>query len=155
MTEPIATITNYLKLSDRLTTAGQPTIAEFTAVQAAGYQTVVNLALPSSTNALPDEAAIVQSLGLEYIHIPVQWEQPTIADLQRFFAVLDRDDRPVFVHCALNMRVSAFVYLYRRLRQGVSSEVALADLHQIWEPIPVWQQFIDAALADPTLADVK
>ena len=153
MTEPIATITNYLKLSNRLATAGQPTMAEFTAVQDAGYPVVVNLALPSSTNALPDEAAIVQNLGLEYIHIPVQWEQPTIADLQRFFAVLDRDDRPVFVHCALNMRVSAFVYLYRRLRQGVSAEIAIADLHRIWEPNPVWQQFIDEALTNPHLAE--
>jgi protein tyrosine phosphatase (PTP) superfamily phosphohydrolase (DUF442 family) len=151
MTEPIATITHYLKLSDRLATAGQPTMAEFTAVQAAGYQIVVNLALPSSTNALPDEAAIVQNLGLEYISIPVQWEQPTIADLRRFLAVLDRDDRPVFVHCAMNMRVSAFVYLYRRLRQVVSPEVALADLHQIWEPNPIWQQFIDQVLAEPNL----
>ena len=153
MVESIATITNYLKLSDRLATAGQPTIAELTAVRDAGYQVVVNLALPSSTNALPDEATIVQNLGMEYIPIPVQWEQPTIADLERFFSVLDRDDRPVFVHCAMNMRVSAFVYLYRRLRQGASPEVALADLNQIWEPNPIWQQFIDEALADKIFVD--
>lgn len=144
MSDSIATIPNYLKISDRLATAGQPTAAQLRAIAAAGYQTVVNLAPPTHQNALPDEAAIVESLGLEYVSIPVAWENPTIADLEQFFAVMQRrGDRPVFVHCALNMRVSAFVYLYRRLQEGVSQEVAVADLLQIWVPNPTWQQFID------------
>ena len=46
------------------------------------------------------------------------------------------------------MRVSAFVYLYRVLRQGVDESTARNDLHRIWQPNPTWQAFIDTALAE-------
>ena len=52
------------------------------------------------------------------------------------------DDRPVFVHCAANKRVSAFVFLYRVLHQRVSRFEAERDLHAIWQPDEVWSQFI-------------
>jgi hypothetical protein len=54
----------------------------------------------------------------------------------------------ILVHCAANMRVSAFVALYRILRLGWSRERALADLHRIWDPdqVPVWAAFMAEAL---------
>ena len=72
MVEPtIAAIPNFLQLSETVATAGQPTEAQITAIQAAGYRVVINLALPTSTNALPNEQALVEALGMTYIHIPV------------------------------------------------------------------------------------
>ena len=56
------------------------------------------------------------------------------------------DDRPVFVHCAANMRVSAFVFLYRVLNQGVGVSEAERDLHAIWQPDEVWSRFIQEQL---------
>ncbi|HZG37779.1 MAG TPA: protein tyrosine phosphatase family protein [Nodosilinea sp.] len=141
-------IRNYLALSPVLGTAGQPTPEQFAAVAQAGYTVVINLALSTSDHAIPHEAELVKSLGMTHFHIPVVWEAPTPADLEIFFKVMERNsDRKTFVHCALNMRVSAFVYLYRVLRQGVDPAVALADLHRIWHPNPTWQAFIDKALA--------
>ena len=52
-----------------------------------------------------------------------------------------------FVHCIANMRVSAFTFLYRHLVLGVPVDEARQTLHQIWEPNPIWQQFIDEQLA--------
>jgi hypothetical protein len=43
------------------------------------------------------------------------------------------------------MRVSAFVYLYRRICCNVSEEDAKKDLLKIWSPTGVWQTFIDEA----------
>ncbi len=136
-------IYNFLPLSDSIATAGQPTEAQFSAVKAAGYEVIVNLALPESTNALPHEQAIVESQGLKYVHIPVVWESPTMEDFQRFVTVLDtHSDQKVFVHCAANMRVSAFIYLYRRLK-GIPADTAQQDLQQIWTPNETWQAFIE------------
>ncbi len=136
-------IYNYLKLSDSVATAGQPTEAQFSLIKESGYQVVVNLALPESPNALLHEQAIVESLGMQYIHIPVVWENPTLEDVGRFFSVMDAiANQPVFVHCAANMRVSAFMYLYRRLHEGMSDEQAKIDLHRIWTPNDTWQEFI-------------
>lgn len=141
----------FLALSDQIETAGQPTVTQFEDIQAAGYQTIVNLALVNSTDAIPEEKAIVSKLGMEYVHIPVDWETPTLEDLTRFFEVMDqRAGSQVFIHCAKNMRVSAFMNLYRVLQQQVSMKEAEKPLLQIWKPIPHWQAFIDRAIATLT-----
>ncbi|MBD1873139.1 protein tyrosine phosphatase family protein [Nodosilinea sp. FACHB-131] len=146
--DALQAIRNYLVLSPTLGTAGQPTAEQFKAVAEAGYTVVVNLALSTSDNAIPNEAEVVKSLGMTYFHIPVVWEAPTPVDLAIFFKVMERNrDVKVLVHCALNMRVSAFVYLYRVLRLGIDPAVAIADLHRIWQPNPTWQTFIDQSLA--------
>ena len=78
-------ILNYLPISDTLATAGQPVRQQFRDIKAASYDLVINLAMPDSPNALPDEAELVAAHGMEYIHIPVVWEKPTADDLERFF----------------------------------------------------------------------
>ena len=140
----VSGIYNFLRLSDRLVTAGQPTEAEFAAVKAAGAEVVVNLLPADSPHALPGEAEIVSTLGLDYAAIPVDWQQPTIADIEQFFGVMAlHQGKSVFVHCAANMRVSAFVYLYRTLRQQMPPAEAAQDLHLIWEPNERWNRFLE------------
>lgn len=137
-------IHNFLMLSPFVATAGQPTEDELAAVKAAGNEVVINLLPASSPNALPEEDKIVSRLGLEYVHIPVEWGNPTAADAEQFFDALDvHAGRRVFVHCAANMRVSAFLYLYRTVRQHVPPVEAAEDLHRIWTPNETWQRFID------------
>jgi protein tyrosine phosphatase (PTP) superfamily phosphohydrolase (DUF442 family) len=140
-------ILNYLPIGPELGTAGQPGREQFAYLRAAGYEVVVNLAMPTSTGALPDEAEVVAAQGMEYVAIPVVWEAPTAKDLERFFEVMEQlRGRKVLVHCALNMRVSAFVYLYRVLRLGVPVAAARETMHLIWQPEGVWAAFIDDAL---------
>jgi uncharacterized protein (TIGR01244 family) len=143
MSQHIEDIDNFLQISDRLATAGQPTSEQYPAIVAAGYRVVINLALTDSPRALVDEAAIARDLGLEYLQIPVQWTAPTPANFQTFRSAMDANaDRQVFVHCAANKRVSVFVYLYRRC-QGTDEIVARQDLAKIWMPEPLWQDFIE------------
>jgi hypothetical protein len=52
-------------------------------------------------------------------------------------------DSPVHVHCIANYRVSAFVYRYRRTILGMDEARARADLDRVWQPDPVWKEFID------------
>ena len=144
----VTDIYNYLPISTTLATAGQPTEGQFADVAQAGFDVVVNLAMPTSINALPDERSVVEAQGMAYYPIPVVWEQPTLADFQQFQSVLaDHADQKVLVHCAMNMRVSAFVYLHRRLN-GVPETEAVASLTKIWQPNDIWQRFIDAVLSE-------
>jgi protein tyrosine phosphatase (PTP) superfamily phosphohydrolase (DUF442 family) len=145
----LTAIRNYRLISPTLATAGQPTAEQFEVVAQAGYAVVVNLALSTSSHALANEAELVKSLGMTHFHLPVVWEAPSMGDLEIFFKVMERNrDLNVFVHCALNMRVSAFVYLYRVLCLGVEPAIAQTDLDQIWQPNPTWQAFIDRAVAE-------
>ncbi len=136
-------IYNFLQISDKIATSGQPSTEEFSQIKRAGYQVIINLALPNSPDALANEKQIVESQGMEYIHIPVVWENPTIENYKDFFQAMQaREDKKIFIHCAANRRVAVFMYLYRRLRQGVSEEEAKKALEQIWNPNTTWEKFI-------------
>lgn len=139
-------IYHYLPITETLATAGQPSADQFSEIRQAGFEVVINLALPTSDHALPDERSQVESQGMTYYAIPVQWEQPTIEDFLQFQTVMaHHQNQKIFVHCAANMRVSAFVYLHRRL-QGVPQAAAIQPLNAIWQPNATWQQFMDAVL---------
>jgi len=148
--KPLNTLTEiygFRAVGDRLGTAGQPTEAQFELVRECGFEAVINLALPASDNAIANEGSVVTRLGMSYVHIPVDFKAPSSQDFRAFRRVIDAfDDRPVFVHCAANMRVSAFVFLYRVLCQQVSVSAAERDLHAIWHPDEVWSQFIQEQL---------
>jgi protein tyrosine phosphatase (PTP) superfamily phosphohydrolase (DUF442 family) len=148
MMQTVTDVLNFLPISESLGTAGQPTPEQFSAIGQAGYQLVINLAMPDSSNALPDEAELVEAQGLGYVHIPVVWESPTLDDVARFFDVMDRHrGDKVFVHCALNMRVSCFVLLYRVIRLGEPLAEAVETMRLVWEPNEVWRVFVDEVLA--------
>jgi protein tyrosine phosphatase (PTP) superfamily phosphohydrolase (DUF442 family) len=136
-------IYSFRAVGDRLGTAGQPSESQFHAVHEAGFEAVINLALPTSSNALAHEGSIVTGLGMSYVHIPLDFKAPTSQDFRAFCRVMAAfDERPVFVHCAANMRVSAFVFLYRVLYQHVAVSEAEQDMHAIWQPDEVWSHFI-------------
>ena len=144
MDDKIESINNFLQLSDCLATAGQPTIKQYPAIAIAGYRVVINLALIDSSNALADEATIASNLGLKYIHIPVTWDAPMLENFQEFINVMDGHlDQKIFIHCAANKRVSAFLYLYRQICEGIDEKIARQDLARIWTPNPIWQNFMD------------
>ena len=146
--DSLSGIKSYRAIGPRLGTAGQPTPSQFPAVRAAGFEAVVNLAVTTSQNALADEGSLVAGLGMTYVHIPVDFKAPTSRDFDTFCDVMRVfGERPVFVHCALNMRVSAFVFLYRVLREGIAPAAAEPDLRAIWEPDAVWSRFIQDQLA--------
>jgi protein tyrosine phosphatase (PTP) superfamily phosphohydrolase (DUF442 family) len=144
---PVTDIYNFLALSDAIGTAGQPLKEQFSAIKNAGYQVVINLALATSPQALPHEKEIVERQGMEYIHIPVVWENPRVEDALHFFdAMKAHADKKIFVHCAANKRVSAFLYLYRTIHLGINQEDATRDLHLLWVPNDGWSAFMNQVM---------
>ncbi|GAB4465222.1 MAG: hypothetical protein OHK0029_35700 [Armatimonadaceae bacterium] len=139
---------NFVPISERVVTSGQPAPEQFSVIRAAGVETVISL-LPVERE-LTEEPAIVEALGMEYVNIPVLWHHPTRENLRDFFAAMDaRSEQILLVHCAVNMRVSAFMFLYRVLRQGIPIEEAELELHDIWVPEGIWAEFIEDALQNP------
>lgn len=142
MTDP-QSIYNWRRLDDRITTSGQPTESQLADIQALGIRHVVNLGLHTHDKALPDEAGSLRHLGISYIHIPVDFQNPTDQDFERFCATMDElKDVPVHVHCIANYRVSAFFYRYRRDVLGWDDAKARAEMEAVWHPEGVWAAFI-------------
>jgi protein tyrosine phosphatase (PTP) superfamily phosphohydrolase (DUF442 family) len=149
-------IYNFRQAAPDLATSGQPKESQLADIAAAGYEVVINLALHDDPRySLPDERASVHSLGLEYVHIPVQFDKPARQDLLAFFEVMEhKRGRRVWVHCAANMRVTAFVSLFRVLREGWGTDNAFALMHEIWQPNEIWSRFIATELASAVSSPV-
>lgn len=139
------TIYNALKVTDLLTTAGQPTADQFRTAAEEGFQAVINLAMPNSDNALPDESGTVQSFGMTYHPIPVEWQNPKESDFTAFDAVMQQlAGQKVLLHCAANYRATAFYGLYAMKHLGWTAEQADAFRTPIWQDsdYPIWETFI-------------
>lgn len=136
-------IFNYHVVNGQIATSGQPSEAQFSSIRDAGYQTIINLAPHSAENSLPDEAGLLKGMGLQYIHIPVDFKNPTSEDFQKFATAFQNAPAgKTWVHCAANMRVSAFMYKYRRDILGEDPVIAKVDMDKIWEPFGVWKKFL-------------
>lgn len=109
----LSEINNFYYLTDRIAASGQPSESQIQEIRDAGYEVVINLGLLGDPEySLPDEKGTVEKLGMRYSHIPVQFDHPTTKDLDAFFQVMqENESRKVFVHCAMNYRVSAFMGL--------------------------------------------
>jgi len=139
-------IYNYRRLSERLSTGGQPSEDQLRAAAAEGFQTVINLATNDPRYALADEAGLVRSLGLTYLHLPVEWENPQESDFAAFEAALqEHTDDKLLIHCAANFRVSAFYSLYAMKHLGWTEVQADEFRVPIWSgsDYPIWEKFID------------
>lgn len=136
-------IYNYRKISDRLHTSGQPSAEQFAQIKERGFNHVINLVPSNHENALPNQGDVLEKLGVTYTHIPVDFKAPQESDFEQFVQVMQAaGDEPVWVHCAANMRVSAFVYRYRRDILQEDEGLIRKDLEAIWEPFGVWKAFL-------------
>lgn len=137
---------NTFQVFDWLWTSGQLSEQDIDQLPRLGIHAVINLALPSSSNALPREAELITAKGLAYFQIPVVWERPELDQLQLFFNLLEAlEGKNVWVHCAMNMRVSAFIYLYRKLVLEEADGLATFPMRLVWEPDAIWRAFIESA----------
>jgi protein tyrosine phosphatase (PTP) superfamily phosphohydrolase (DUF442 family) len=142
MSDPVDTY-NWRRLDERLTTSGQPTEEQLQAIAGLGVDCVINLGLHTHPKALPDERASVTALGMAYVHQPVDFRNPTPADLHAFCDLMDRlQGRALHVHCIANWRVSAFLYRWRVDRLGWDEARARVDLDAIWTPEGPWASLV-------------
>ena len=110
-------VINWRRLSDRITTSGQPTETQLAGVKALGIIQVINLG--------------------------PHFDAPTQADYDAFCEALERfQDDKIHVHCIYNARVSAFFYRYAKSSPFI--DVDMAEIMEgIWRPGGVWADFVD------------
>lgn len=148
---PIEDTYNFLKVDDHTFTAGQPSEDQLASAAESGIQVVINLAPYYPGDSLPDEAGTVQSLGMQYHNIPVNWENPTRQDFDRFESVMQQvGQKKVLVHCAANFRATAFYSLYAQRHLGWSQSQGEHFRSQIWQGSHylAWESLIQAIQED-------
>ncbi len=140
-------IVNFYQLDESIGTAGQPEAEQFRDISAAGYEIVLNLALGDSPNAIENERNIISELNMTYVHVPVDFNSPRLEDLESFFKHMEKHkNKKIFIHCVMNWRVSAFMFLYHTIKCDMPVADALQQMNAVWQPEPVWQEFIENTL---------
>ena len=95
------------------------------------------------------EDDIARGLGLQFIHIPVEWDSPNPADFVAFAAVMQtHGSGRTLVHCEVNFRASVFGFLYQVLYQGADVDEAMSLMQSIWVPNDTWEAFIVRVMSD-------
>jgi protein tyrosine phosphatase (PTP) superfamily phosphohydrolase (DUF442 family) len=141
-------IPNYREYSPVFSSSGQPTIAEIPLLAEAGFDRVIYLALTTNQTAIPGEDNLVLENGMEYVHVPVDFSKPTLKNFQLVAGVLQDDPSfKTLLHCQINLRASAFAFLYRTIFLHVPMAQAKADMDTVWLPDKVWYRFIVDTLA--------
>ncbi len=143
--EKIKNIYNYYNVPNIFETSGQPNEKQLILLANQGYEVIINLA----TELLIDgkfvkEDEILKLLKIKYIHIPVEFSQPTLLDFKKFVKYVKLyKDKKIWVQCKANMRVSAFVYKYRKDILLQEHNDIIDDMHFIWTPDKIWCSFLN------------
>ena len=136
-------ILNYIKINELISTSGQPTPEQFKQIAQEGFEVVINLALHNASNAIENEDIVVTDLNMAYFHIPVNFENPKASDLKLFINTLQAlGANKVWVHCALNYRVSAFMYVYHKYVLKTPFDDIDLSMFEQWGPDSKWQELI-------------
>lgn len=151
--DDVSEINNYLQYSPYLSSSGQPGAGQLKALAASGFERVVYLAFTDNKTAIESEDREVKALGMDYVHIPVDFANPALDDFEDLASILNRDKSiRTLIHCQINLRASAFSFLYRVIYGGVPMLDAKSDLDAIWQPDKTWYTFIVDVLSQHGLS---
>ncbi|MBU1864460.1 MAG: tyrosine-protein phosphatase [Candidatus Omnitrophica bacterium] len=131
-------IKRFAKVDTNLYRGSQPDEADFTALKEAGIKRIINFR--TEENLVERERRQVESLGMEYIHIPwliyLPYDQKVF---NRFFeAIQDKDKKPIFFHCKRGTeRTGVMAAAYKTKVLDFSADTAFKDaetfgLHSLW-----------------------
>ena len=141
-------IRNFLQVTPEFCTGGQPRIEHYARLKADGVKAVLNLRQPTEHRAEEEQQA-VEAAGLKYFNIPVNYQNPSDADVDQFLKITDDPaNRPMFIHCTAAIRVGAFWAIRRVLRDGMTIDAALEEAKKVGlREAPHLDQFVRAYIA--------
>ncbi|MGI9249743.1 MAG: protein tyrosine phosphatase family protein [Pseudohongiellaceae bacterium] len=148
-TSALADIVNLRQYTNTFASSGQPTREQFQTLADNGFKRVVYIAFTNNPGAVADEDQVVKGLGMEYMHIPVDFDNPLPDD---FYAFADsmrlNTTKKTLLHCQVNYRATAFSFLYRVIYEAVPVATAKADMNTVWQPNEAWRNFIFRVMAE-------
>jgi len=123
------------RVGEDMFVTGQPTERALRELKAQGVTTVVNLRTPEEmTRNVPfDEAALVASLGMQYVYLPVRGNDQypySPATLTKFAEAVGSAKGKVLLHCTVAWRASHLWAAYL-INRGIPVDSALANARAI------------------------
>jgi len=142
--QSLAQIPTFSVIHEHLFSSAQPSIEQLKLIKEYGCSTVINLALSNAPNHIENEDRICLDLGLNYIHIPIDWETPSAEQCLLVLDLINHlvQNEIVWIHCTKNDRSSCLMYVYRQFYMNMDMPTSQDLLHEIWEPNETWTGLI-------------
>ena len=124
-----AGIVNFTKVDAVVACGGATETTALEGLSKDGFKSVINLRLASENNAnIALNASRAKELGLKYVHIPFNGQQPDPKVVDQFLAAIaDKSNQPAYVHCGSASRVGAVWLVKRVLQDGWTVEKATEE----------------------------
>jgi len=140
-------VPNYREYSNKFSSAGQPTRKDLHIISGADFKRIIYLAFSDDQTAIAAEDRLVRNHGMQYVQLPVDFNNPTLQDFQTFLAIMRiNPEAKTLLHCQVNLRASAFSLLYRVIELGVPIGEAKEALDSVWQPDEIWFRFLVTVL---------
>ncbi|WP_336038820.1 protein tyrosine phosphatase family protein [Acinetobacter calcoaceticus] len=142
--QSLAQIPNFSVIHEHLFSSAQPSIEQLKLIKEYGCNIVINLALSNAPNHIENEDRICLDIGLNYIHIPIDWETPSAEQCLLVLDLIDHlvQNEIVWIHCTKNDRSSCLMYVYRQFYMNMDMPTSQDLLHETWEPNETWTGLI-------------
>ncbi|MEM7665264.1 MAG: sulfur transferase domain-containing protein [Pseudomonadota bacterium] len=127
-------IRNWQRRPDGITTSGKLERGDPARLAAIGVRHVINLALDNHPEALAHEADLLAAEGIEYTHIPIPFDAPSRDHVDQLRFAMETGIEPTHIHCIMNYRVTAFLYLLDQQNRVPEIE-ARARMNEVWDPL--------------------
>jgi uncharacterized protein (TIGR01244 family) len=114
------------KITEQLAISGQITPEQITDIARDGYKSVLNLRFPDEKDWWEDEQQQIEDLGLNYVNIPMKFEELNPQFALVVFTIMENLPKPILIHCDNGIRAVAIVLFYIANKQGI-------EFDQVWE----------------------
>ena len=132
-------IGNYFEYSPLLSSGAQPSIEQLESLKKDGFDVVVNISPSSARNALSNEAQIVETLKMDYVHFPVDCSNLRPIHFNTFKGIMNGlNHKKAFVHCGGNIKSSNLLHMYHVIEQGFDETDSFKTLSKIQQPEQKW-----------------
>ena len=121
-------IGNFQFVSKELWRGAQPSHRAIAKLANNGVKTIVDLRLAGSGSE--DEAVVAKQYGINYVNIPLGFDNPSLGDIAKFLAIVAKpSNQPVFVHCRQGAdRTGTLVGVFRILHDHWSFTAAYNEM---------------------------
>jgi uncharacterized protein (TIGR01244 family) len=122
-------IVNYTRVDAVVACGGATETSALDGLKADGFKAVINLRMPTEPGAnIEANAAHAKEIGLNYLNIPFNGQQPDSKAVDAFLATIsNKANQPVFVHCGSASRVGSMWLVKRVLQDGWAVDKATEE----------------------------
>tara|TARA_B100000609_G_scaffold175294_2_gene152542 strand:- start:34123 stop:34629 length:507 start_codon:yes stop_codon:yes gene_type:complete len=117
-----------IKLDSSVTIGPQVGVDEIQNLAQKGFSTVVNLTIKGECDQIlspQDEGEQVESLGMNYVHIPVTLNKLNDNFVDEVCGLLESVPKPLYMHCRIGQRSSILGLAFFGLRKGITAKTVL------------------------------